>query len=162
MFHVSSFMKNGFTLIELLIVIGIMAILTTIGSVYFFGYRNKQALELTTQELITMLRDAQNKSISQENGKAWGVYFNNTANPKYYDLFFDSPCSPTCPPTATKIASHKILRSGVSFGGSMPSKEVYFNKVTGLPNSSADLNIVISNSTGNKTITIDSNGQIKF
>lgn len=171
MFHVPSFMKNGFTLIELLIVIGIMAILTTIGSVYFFGYRNKQAVELTTNELISVLRDAQNKSLSQDRGYDWGVHFDNVANPKYYNLFFGAP---------SNIASHKVLRPGLNIivnitSPTPPSDEdenIYFNspgKVDGLPVVS-DGDIITSatitinnpsNPSWNKIIAIQPNGQIQ-
>lgn len=72
--------KNGFTLVELLIAIAVLAIIGVIGFVNFAGFRQKNSVKLASQAIIAVLRDAQNRAISQDSGTAWGVQFNNASS----------------------------------------------------------------------------------
>ena len=78
---------SAFTLIELLISIGILAILAGIGFINIVNYKQRQDLSFAGQEIIEVLRNAQNRSLSQEatstagTGGRWGVYFENPQRP---------------------------------------------------------------------------------
>ena len=88
-------MNKAFTLIELIISIGILAILAGVGFINIVNYKHRQDLTSTTQEIIEVVRNAQNRSLSQEatstagTGGRWGVYFENPtgAGNDFYDLF---------------------------------------------------------------------------
>ncbi len=68
-------MNKAFTLIELIISIGILAILAGVGFINIINYRHRQDITSTTQEIVEVLRNAQNRSLSQERrtGYIWHV-----------------------------------------------------------------------------------------
>lgn len=84
--------KSGYTLIEMVVVMGIIAIITLLGAYALIAARDYYALDAATEEVITAIRDAQNRSVSfmqseiEENRptKAWGIYFDDVNNQVKY------------------------------------------------------------------------------
>ena len=152
-------MGKGFSLIELLITIGIVAVLGTIGTMNLVNYRSRNILDLQTQEIVATLRDAQSRSISQENGRPWGIHFENpTSDPDYYSLFASSTYN------SSDINSTTTLNSAVVFldPSSGNSKNVTFSAVTGLPSAADSITIALNtNNSASSTITISAYGQIQ-
>lgn len=72
--------RAGFTLLELVIVIAIMAVLSTVGFVSLSGYRGKQNLKKTTDEVVAAIVGTQKRSISQDAGKRWNMRFSNSTS----------------------------------------------------------------------------------
>lgn len=151
---------KGFTLIELLLAVGILAIVSVFGFINLFGYREAQDLDSTTREIVIILRNAQDRSISQESNNRFGVHFENPASGQgFYDLFSGTNY------VSGVIISKFALRQDVQFsdpaGGN--SKDVIFSPVTGLPNASTTIIISLKrDSSVSKTITVNSNGQIQY
>jgi len=80
-------MKKGFTLLELMIVIAIIAV---IGMFVWLGLAQiggTQALKNTTLTATTALRDAQQRSMVQQDGYYWGVQFDNIEGRDKFTLF---------------------------------------------------------------------------
>ena len=155
------FMTKGFTLIELLIVISITAILATFGAMNLIGHRRERDVNFTIQEIITVLRNAQDRSIAQEEGSRWGVYFNNPSGESndFYELFKGMTYA-----TST-IVSKIALRSNIQFDTptSNSSSTVIFAPITGLPNASTTIKIsLIGKPTSSSTIIVNSNGEIGY
>ncbi len=69
--------RNGFTLIEVLVVVAVSAVIATGGFVMFSGYQKNQNIKLTLSELAATIRDIQKRSVTQENGKQWGIRLSN-------------------------------------------------------------------------------------
>lgn len=74
--------EKGYTLVEMTVVMGIIAVLMTLGAGALISTRDQYILDSAVEEGITAVRDAQNRSISITQGqvegtKAWGVAFNN-------------------------------------------------------------------------------------
>lgn len=159
-------MKNGFTLIELIISMGLLIIIAAVGAVNLIGYRSRLDLDNASQEIIAVLREAQNRSLSQEatsiqgSGGRWGVYFENPAtSTDFYDLFWGATYA-----TGT-IVSRATLPSSIQFDtpATGSSSTVVFSPVTGLLNASTTIKIsAISNAAVSSTITINTNGQIQY
>ena len=158
---------SAFTLIELIITIGILAILAGIGFINIVNYRQRQDLSFAGQEIIEVLRNAQNRSLSQEatstagSGGRWGVYFENPtgAGNDFYDLFKGTSYA------GGTVVSKSVLPSNTQFeepaNGS--SSTIIFSPITGLPNASATIKIsLISSPTSSSTITVGANGNIGF
>lgn len=80
-------MKKGFTLIELLIVISVVMILVAISFPMFSFFRKESELNSASEEIISILRIAQNRTISSKQANSWGVYFNRTTSPESIILF---------------------------------------------------------------------------
>lgn len=158
--------QKGFTLIELLISVGLLIIIAVVSVINLVGYRSRLDLDNASQEIIIVLRDAQNRSISQEatstqgSGGRWGVHFENPAtSTDFYDLFWGATYA-----TGT-IVSRAALSSSIQFDTpvSGSSSTVIFSPVTGLPNASTTIKIsTVSNTAVSSTITINTNGQIQY
>ena len=150
----------GFTLIELVISIGILAILAGIGFISIINYKQRQALSSATQEIVTVLRNAQDRSISQESGNRWGVYFENPlSGSAFYDLFQGLNYA------TNTIVSRNVLPSGIQFDtpASGSSSTIIFSPVTGLPNSQTTIKIsLLNSSTNSSTIIVSANGKIQY
>ncbi len=160
-------MNKAFTLIELIISIGILAILAGVGFINIINYRHRQDITSTTQEIVEVLRNAQNRSLSQEatstagSGGRWGVYFNNPtgAGNDFYELFKGPSYA------SGTIVSKSVLASNIQFDipASGSSSTIIFSPITGLPNARATVKIsLISSLTVSSTITININGKIQY
>ncbi len=155
--------SSAFTLIELLITITIVAVLAVVGTINLFGYRSRLDLNNAGQEIAVTLKEAQNRSISQEStstqggGSRWGIHFENRAtSTDYYDLFWGTTYS------ATNVASRTFLPTSVTFTNppSGSSTDVIFAPVTGL--AASTVITVAGNSQGSavEDIIVSSNGKI--
>ena len=154
-------MYKAFTLIELLIVIAIISVLAIVGVMNLVSHRQERDLNFTVQEIITVLRNAQDRSIAQEEGSRWGVYFNNpTGNSNdFYELFKGVSYA------GGAIASRISLRSNIQFDtpSSNSSSTVIFAPITGLPNASITVKIsLIGKPTSSSTIIVNTNGEIQY
>ncbi|KKR55666.1 MAG: hypothetical protein UT92_C0001G0009 [Candidatus Curtissbacteria bacterium GW2011_GWA1_40_24] len=151
---------RAFTLIELLIVIGITVVLATISFLNIFNFRGQNDLDLTVKEIVVVLRNAQDRSISQESGSRWGVHFENPVSAGgFYDLFSGIDYS------TSSLVSRSTLRSNLQFsdpaGGN--SKDIIFSPVSGLPGGSSTIIIFTKNNPSvSSTIIVNSNGQIQY
>ncbi len=80
-------MKKGFTLIELLIAISVIIILIVISFPVFSFFRKESELNTVSEEIVSILRLTQDKTISSEQGSSWGTYFNDTITPNTITVF---------------------------------------------------------------------------
>ena len=152
---------RGFTLIELLITIAITVAAATLGIINLVSHRQERDLVSTAQEIATVIRNAQDRSIAQEEGSRWGIYFNNPSgdNNDFYELFKGTSYA-----TGT-IVSKSVLRSNIQFDtpSSNSSSTIIFSPITGLPNASTTVKMsLISKPTTSSTIIINSNGEIQY
>ena len=149
---------KAFTLIELLIVIGITAIMAVFLIMSPLSFRSRQDLNLTVSEMVAVLRNAQDNSISQESGSIWGIYFDNTNDSGFYDFFSGSDYS------SINIVSRSSLRSNIKFiqPAIGASSTVIFSAVSGLPVASTTIIIALREDlSSSRAIIINANGQIQ-
>jgi len=150
----------GFSLLELVIVIAIFAILGTVGFVKLTDYFVRNNLEKDAQKIAFTLKNARDRSISQDRGLQWGVHFENPASGKgFYELF-----------AGTSYPGQTILRNNLNTGieflnpSASSTLDILFSKVTGL--ASASTTIVIALAEDNsiiKSISISSaNSEISY
>src|SRR3989344_3506635 len=105
-------MKKGFTLVELMIVVGFIAILTTIGVPNYLSLRDKKRLEVATQLVVGELNYTMERSRSQEdgnsdsNGDQWWVHLDNPALGDFYAV---------CYGTYTASGASCALEGGTEF-----------------------------------------------
>ncbi|MFA6553598.1 MAG: type II secretion system protein [Patescibacteria group bacterium] len=65
--------QNGFTLIEVLIVVGIVAVIATFGSMSLAASRERAQTRSTGDSVVQLVREAQSRSMTAQNGRAWGL-----------------------------------------------------------------------------------------
>ena len=72
-------MKNtqGFTFLELMVSISIMALLVSLGLASLFRSRNLREVTANGQNLLSVVRQAQAKTIAAEENSQWGVRLEN-------------------------------------------------------------------------------------
>lgn len=103
--------REGFTVLELLIIIVIVAVIAVAGIGGLFKYRGSQDLRLALGEISSVIRETQRKSVTQEDGKRWGIRFENPQNDRGRLLVFKGLNYATG--TVTNTIS---IRRGVEFG----------------------------------------------
>lgn len=79
--------KSAFTLIELLIVVAIISVISVGGFTVVSRYRDSQNLKLTSNELIASIRETQKRSVTQRDGKQWGIRFTNSASIRKFEIW---------------------------------------------------------------------------
>ncbi len=152
---------KGFTLIELLITIAITVAAATFGAMNLISHRRERDVNFTIQEIIAVLRNAQSRSIAQEEGSRWGIYFNNPSGDSndFYELFKGVNYA------SGTVVSKIVLRSNIQFDipASGSSSTLIFTPITGLPNASTTVKIsLIGKPTSSSTIIINNNGEIQY
>jgi len=156
-------MKNSFgaTFIELLVIISVLIILIAISGQVFVFFQKESTLNNAVEEIISILRLAQNKTLASEEADQYGVYFNTSIEPHEYIIFKGSNFSSrdisfdkVYPlPRALEIYSINLA------GGN----EVVFNRLTGITNQSGDVSIRIKDDlTKNRTIYAEESGQVSL
>lgn len=80
--------SSAFTLIELVVIVAITAAIAVVGFGGLFKYRSVHNVRLTLGEFSALIRETQRKSVTQQDGKRWGVRFENNENGKGRMLIF--------------------------------------------------------------------------
>ena len=106
--------NKGFTLIEVVIVIFLIALVSTIVFNNLSSFRQDQILRSTTSDVVTLLNEAKQNTLSSVNSSSYGVHFET---------------------------NRMILFSGIIYSSSDPNnKVVNFDDTVSIP-SSGGLNI---------------------
>ena len=71
--------KNGFTLVEFLVVVAIIGIIAAVIVPSFSKFRNQQALQNSTNALISVLNEARTKTLASVNNTYYGVHLQSDA-----------------------------------------------------------------------------------
>ncbi len=143
-------MNKGFTLLELLIVMALVVILSTVGLLSLVGFRSQQSLRLAGQNLVTVLRDTQQKSVSQEGGQQWGVRIVHQVGGRDYYAVLSGGAE----------TARTTFPSNVEFAASYP--DLTFAKISGLPSAPATFIIrLVSEPTSSVTINVNAQGVIQ-
>lgn len=151
--------RRGVTLTELILVIAIIAVLGVITVPTLLGRRGKSDLENTTSQLVSLLREAQSRSVAQSSDSAWGVRFDNavTSSPSFA-LFYGSYSTSTVVRRNTLPRTLRYATSSITEGGSL---EVMFRKLSGFASSSASLRVeIVRIPTVSSTITVATSGLV--
>lgn len=123
---------KGFSYIELMIVMGLIIITATAGSVTLFRFTQTREPEIAVQSIIAALRDAQQRSIVQQDGMYWGVQFTNfpesgASGRDSYVLFKSSNQDGSAPTTVSTV----FMRKNAQFSEPANSLAIVFDKMTG-------------------------------
>lgn len=162
-YHAKSNVRNrGFTLIELLISIAIIVILAVVTFGMFSGARNSNDVNGMARQIAAILRQAQQQSMNDYQGSAWGVRFSNAAgtpSTTFYALFAGSY-------STSSIVGYYRLPSTVAFiTSTLPSgsvRDVIFAAVSGVTTSTSIGVYSLNSASISSTIVIASSGVVSY
>lgn len=152
---------TGFTFVELLVVVGIAVILLAITIVSFKAFHRKSDLDNASQEILTILRLAQNKTLASEGGSKYGVYFDNSSSPHQYILFKGNSYGSRDISFDEVYKLAKIVEiSQINLGGSL---ETVFSRVEGRAFPSGNVGLRLTTDvTETRTIYIEESGLVSL
>src|SRR3989344_5087517 len=143
---------KGFTLLEILISIAVISVVTVLIVSGFSSFRESARLNEAQSQILGILRDARNRTLSSEKNTQYGVHFENSRAVLFLGSFYNSGSASNEPylfPPTTRI-------SEIGFGGPV---DVIFTRLSGSASASGTVTIEsISNTSKIKTITIISSG----
>lgn len=119
---------KGFTFIEVVIVVALVVIISATALISLSGYRTSQNLKLAANEIFSVIKDVQNRSITQQDGKQWGLRFTNaTSGTQSYETFSGASYA-----TSAVDRLYSLARN-VKFGEPGPSStvDVVFSAISG-------------------------------
>lgn len=132
---------RGFSLLEFIIAAAIVVIIAGVSFLSLTGIKNRNNLDLAVNATIAYLRDAQQRSLSQDQGSRWGIHFAGIANGlDWYEIFSGEDYASGVKYTRVALPSNlKFLDPAENF-----SKDIIFSKISGFPNASTSIKISFS------------------
>ena len=154
-------LDTGFTLIELLIVIALIAIIGLVLFLMLGGRRNEGDLTSTALQIAATLREAQSRSVAEDQNAAWGVHFSNaTATAPYYALFSSAYAQSTTAGYYRLPASVAFASSTLAVGSSV---DILFSGLSGIASVSTSIGVVsISQPSLSSTVKVANSGAVSL
>lgn len=154
-------MKNiknkGISLIEILIVVSIIAIISAIVVINLSNFRNQQVLQNTTEDVVSLLNEARNSTISSKNSNTYGVHFQSDKTILFSGASFTSDPSNK----QINLDSSVIIpvTGGINLNGG--GNDVIFTRILGDTTNNGTIIIqLVNDMTQQKVITISKIGVI--
>ncbi len=159
MIHDSRFKMLGYSLIELLIVIALILILGTVGVVSLGNRRNHTDLDGSAKQIVSILREAQSRSVAQDSSASWGVYFNNATTTPFYALYATAYSSTSTRGYWRLPSSLGYATSSIAQGSAV---DISFAQLTGIPSNVATITVQLINGSESMSVGISANGLISM
>jgi len=140
----------GFTLVEILLSVVIIGMLTGISVPVYESFARRNDLDLTTQQLATMLRRAETYARAVNTDNVWSVEMQASAITLFQGTSF----------AARNTAYDETLSvpGSVTMGG---LGEVQFAKFTAFPNTTGNITLT-STTNDTRTVTINAKGMVDY
>lgn len=153
--------KTGFSLLEIVVVLAVLALILAIAMSTYLSNQQLPQLNNATQEIINILRLAQNQTIASKQNSQYGVYFDTSTLPERYVLFKGSSYA------SRDTAFDQIYTIPVSAefyqvntGG---ANQVVFDKLTGSTENTGNISLRLTGDhSQTKILYVDSSGIIGF
>jgi len=150
---------KGFSYVEVMVVLVLVVMASLGGVMQLTGFYREQRERSAITEILSTLRDASARSMAQQNGRQWGVQFENFMSGDRY-VFFSASSSEL---TGFVTSSVSYLPGMAQFVDSMASSTVIFEKLSGeasfagCPSGVASTTIAV----GTRSVRVYCNGKIE-
>lgn len=149
--------NKGITLLEIMVVIAIIAIIALITVPNLSKFKRQQALKNTTEDIVSLLNEAKNSTISSKNSSVYGVHLDENQA-----VFFLGE-SYTNTPSKKEINFDSLVKISKDDGLNLNSggDDIIFDRLTGNTSNYGTIRLELTgDSTQTKTITVSSIGTI--
>ncbi len=151
-------MKSGFSLLEILVVIGIIALISTIVIIPFSQFRDRQTLDGAAEEVSSLIAMARSKTMSSEGDTRYGIHFTSSSA----TLFQGATAFPGDDESANIVInlSPMISMSSTLSGG---GADMFFQRLTGdtVQNGTVVISLVADNNQ-KRTLVVETTGNVSF
>lgn len=145
--------KRGITGIEILFVVAVVGIIISVIIPQFSQIRENQVIKAVVEDVLSSLNKARGQTLSSLNSSEYGVHF----QPDKIIIFKGKVFSSNASDNETVSIVSGVDISNVTFGGiSGESGDIYFNRLSGSPNTTGT--VTVSTSSYSKIITISATG----
>jgi len=153
--------SRGFTMIEVIVIIVMFSVLSLIVITNFALQKQKTDLKSNVQDVVSILRLAQSKTLASTDSNQYGVYFDDLALPNSYVLFKGESYASRDPSFDVAYVLLATMEfSSISFSG---GNEVVFDKLTGTTSQAGSLDVRMKlDISQSETIFISNSGSIDF
>ena len=149
--------NKGMNMLEVIIVISIITIITAVTIPSLSSFKKQQALKNTTEDIVSLLNEARNSTISSKNSTTYGIHFEEDKATLFPGaIFIDSTLNKQINFDQAVIIS---LDDGINLheGGD----DLVFERITGNTTDYGTIIVqLVSDASKLKTITISSIGII--
>jgi Tfp pilus assembly protein FimT len=145
-----NFFQKGITGLEMLVVVAVLAIIFAIVTPQFAKIREGAVVKAAIEDVLSSINKAKNQTISSVDSSEYGVHFESDRVIIFKGTVFSSGASTNETVNITSPAS--ISNITITGGGA----DIYFNRLSGAPNTSGS--IIVSSTNFSKTITISATG----
>jgi prepilin-type N-terminal cleavage/methylation domain-containing protein len=146
-------MKKGFSIIEIIIVLAVLGLIIGATLPEFSRIRENQVLKTAVTDILSSIDKARNETLSSLNSSEYGVRF----EPSRVIIFKGQTYSLGASGNEIVPIALPANISRVTLGGSMSTTgDFYFNRLSGVPSKTGDINVTADSST--KVITITATG----
>lgn len=152
-----NFYKKGISMIEVIIVIVVIGIMVAIAVPQFSKMKNAQILKSTSQEVFALVNRAHSQTLDSLDSSEYGVHFQTDKAVLFKGISYSS----------SDLNNEEVeisLPATISSISPSGNANVYFSRLTGMPNPSGTTTITVSIPTDNATkiITISNTGAISL
>ncbi|KKR46443.1 MAG: hypothetical protein UT90_C0019G0005 [Parcubacteria group bacterium GW2011_GWA1_40_21] len=145
--------SRGFTAVEFLIALSILAILTAIIFTSMSAFRGGKALQIVSEDILSLLDEARGNTLSAKDSYAYGTHFEFSR----IVLFRGATYSSSDTNNKTVLIDGAVEISNISLAGG--GQNALFQRLTGKTSQSGTITIRLkSDNSKTKTITIEASG----
>jgi Tfp pilus assembly protein FimT len=149
--------NKGMSAVELLVVVGVLIIISTIVFPKLSKFHKQQALDNTAEDVVSLLNEARNNTISSKNSTTYGIHFMTDRA-----ILFDGASYVESPNNKSIIFDEYVSiddDNGIALNGG--GDDILFTRLTGDTEDYGTITIeLVSDATRQKVVTVNKIGII--
>jgi len=151
-----NFNQKGINLIEIIIVVAVIGIMLVIALPQFSKIKRAQVLKNAGQDIFSTLNLARSQTLASLDLSSYGVHFQSDKIVLFKGTSYSQNDENNID---TNIISPAIISSISLTGG---AENIYFNRLSGIPNVSGNITVSVPSDNLTKVITISETGSINL
>jgi len=147
---------RGFTLIELLVAVAVVAIHANIATIFFRGFRERQAFSIGAEEVRMLLSRARARTLAAEDDSVYGLHLTSSSVITFRGAVYNAGAAGN----ETHDLDSLVTISAYSLAGG--GADVVFDKRTGATSDYGTITVaLVSDASETQVITIAQTGLVE-